>query len=471
MPPVPSSLVFTGTSPTYWPVPSEYPERQGHLDAGQWSGTVDSALDSALTGTPLAGHFDDHSTNRFHHPFVFTSPAESNSLYVADPTPSIDMWHQLESAELTRRIGMPALRLLASYRLPSADHLQQEHKVRRRTAARARPRAGRSANKACEPHRGDMSPLWVLSAAKSFSRRTQKASAHSLDAESRRNMSSTQLCNTSLCGSNADGGSFDYSSDILSLAPRAPRWKPKPLTILTREMKKVSQYLTIISELPDIELSVIGTFVTSRSSGIDISEAEGLTRAHYVFEIAQKSASGVKQLLQDLDAWLAGFACVNQRGLFNALTEELRAALVRLIEGEYLGKWTRLRRRLAVPGDRQELLRHERQRLYDDSRRSRRMRVDGLTNLVGSWLRQSHEHPIATASFQGLRLDEIGLLQNTVEGFGILMKHLEDLKPWKKRILRNGQGNPGTVGRHVTMNSIHCYSGHAVLAAEGCPSS
>lgn len=173
-------------------------------------------------------------------------------------------------------------------------------------------------------------------------------------------------------------------SDVLTLPTSASRWRPELMTgSPMRAMDEVFRCLTDISCLLNSHNTASETSLNNKAIVAVPSEDPAETAPLYDFEVAGKSITHVEYVLQVMNAWLSGFPCMSQRALFAEAIAELRAVLLRLIRGEYLGTW-KSRKRRRNDTDTEAQLRRLRLRKRTERRRAcRRKSADDLLYLIG----------------------------------------------------------------------------------------
>jgi hypothetical protein len=188
-------------------------------------------------------------------------------------------------------------------------------------------------------------------------------------------------------------------------------------------MADVFQCLQAISILPWIVERPV-TFFTEMNITYCTPEKFGRgEKARCSFQVEAESLKLVKELLEIFKGSLSEIRDVlsdPQEALSVASTEGLKEVLTQLIEGDYLGDWVPSEGR----GNTWGFFRHNERKKF----KLRRLRVRRLVALAAEWLRQPRQRQGRAAIGKGSSCDELALLQDTAEGFRILMKQMDDLR-------------------------------------------
>lgn len=216
------------------------------------------------------------------------------------------------------------------------------------------------------------------------------------------------------------------SRTTLVMASHKSHWRPKRPAIPTDNMARVFKSLHGIHKTDK--------HVNRRPSEAELCKASltmatAKTETSHDFVHDQESIDKVNKVVNVLQSWSDGLG--NQVPFVRAV-DDAQAALGCLLDGDYLGQWKARRVRVGGAMARSENTRW-RQRC-DTYRYFRKRQIIELLTRVDVWLRMSSQERAVCADMtfdQRLRSVECQLLEDTAAGLKILMRHLDELMPWK----------------------------------------
>lgn len=191
-------------------------------------------------------------------------------------------------------------------------------------------------------------------------------------------------------------------------------------------MDRVFRCLSNIAKLSEIDKRSNGAPLQNGLRTQTLVDGKTVTRSDYNFHIQKESVDQANSVIAILQLW-GDEATARHDKLARATIDGVRAVLGQLSSGEYLGGWIRRFGSRGTSSSEAARLRG----LKDTCRHRRRRRLSVLFDLLSAWLEQPRQGRMPPSLEGSRHSTEIQLLKDTSEGLKVLIRHLEELKPWK----------------------------------------
>lgn len=209
---------------------------------------------------------------------------------------------------------------------------------------------------------------------------------------------------------------------------QTPLFTTKPLATHTEnnDMARISRRLKYIGE------STVDP-AKWKAANIDATTFKQLrtvTEADFRFKEESASIASVENILKLLESAYTALDAPNDSQVrLSRARDDLRGVLRQLLKGRYLGTWNCTRHRYSVTArSNQEHAWYIKSYTY---RKSRRDSLVALSTSVEVWLRQLNDDRAGMPVDQSLLSTECQLIEDIAEGLRILMRDLEEVRPWK----------------------------------------